>query len=238
MGMQPRYIHAFSRGVTLFMFSQIGKFYGATSAGVAAFGQVTAQQKNDPNMQRYLKMRKEWIEKHGPLPLGKITEMKQEYDREKQNGSFGSQGSSQDDDQSLGGMDYYDEKPEPVQAAPAVNTRRVGQPRREQQTQSDDDDPFAFGSPNDDDASPRQQKQSGESAWAKIRRGEQPANERRAQPAREEVAWNDKEASREDERARAQREFDEKLERERHGADVDSFVAESEQTRASGGYRK
>lgn len=246
INMNKRYQHAFSRGVTLFMFTQLGKFYGATSAGVAAFGQITAQQKKDPNMQRYLTLRKKWVESHGPMAVSEYGNLKRKFEAEKEAGHLPSQTDSSnvpDDDQSLGGMDYYDiqddKRQQEAQAAPAAPARRQWKRPVEQAKTTDDDDPFLLGSAADNDESTQEQAPTG-SAWERLRRGERPATERRSQreAPEETYGWGDAGQEKESARERAQREFNERLDRERHGENVDGFVGESEQTRGSGGYRK
>lgn len=253
IGMSPRYQHAFSRGVTLWMFSQIGKFYGATSAGVAAFGQISAQQKNDPNMQRYLAMRKKWVESHGPLGISEYGELKKRYEQAKDMGALPSQSgggqSSQDDEQSLGGLDFYD-TPETQQrdtrgTVPATaGVHRQPRPYERPITNtrpSEEEDPFQFSSPSDDDASPR--SKPGESVWERIRRGERPAVSVSTREGKEEEPERQEFLSPEQERQyakeQAQKEFEEALERERKAAGgLDGFVGDEDQDRKPGRYRR
>lgn len=187
----------------------------------------------DPNLQRYLYMRRQFFtERKKLIDSGRGAEVRKQLMVDaveaKQKAMSGKtvQSDNPDDDQSLGGLDFYDEPqaetPAP-QTSPAQLRAQAIQAARNRvpapgAAPTRDDDPFAV-----DDASPTQQPAG--SAWDRLRRGEKPIAasplEKPTKSSEDRFSFeSDKEAA----RARAQEEFDERMERERRGEYVDSFV--------------
>jgi hypothetical protein len=278
LGLHPKNQLLMSRATNLVFIATVGRLYGITSAGVSSFNQVRQMQKEDPNMQRYIAMRTSWFERrrHDPNPrpvvrgredLKRMTEGSDEQSRE---GS---------DPQSLGGLDFYDEKSREDEAGRLGASVERGAPQQQQSREyqrgyqqsrvetavEKDEDPF-FGQA---EATPQPQPQptgwtntqANGSAWERLRQREKPAGyssmpdeenydktsssgnswPRRPPmkgfetsqeiPRRDTFSFSNAERERVLAKEDAQKEFDERVQRERRGEGTDGFASDVGQTR-------
>jgi hypothetical protein len=181
--------------MTNFLFcTAVGRLWGITAWGVYAFNKINQMQQEDPNMQRYLKLRQQWLEERqrrarAGLPsqpvVSTVEEVRKLGDRFEDD---------QKDEQSLGGLEEgYDLiKPEDigitttgeeVVAARRASMEAAKKTREAAKAKPEDDDIF-FGGDDEDKgraastattttAQPRKSQageRRGESAWERLRR--------------------------------------------------------------------
>ncbi|KAI5805063.1 hypothetical protein EDC01DRAFT_641860 [Geopyxis carbonaria] len=239
VGMSRKFQDITSQVGYVVLFSQAFKAYFMTYGGLTAFKRTMIEQKEDPTMQRYLEMRKHYIENPHKPPLATKLQSYKDWERlgrESQNES-----NEYYDEQSLGGLDVYDEKERrnSLDAAPST----LPQPSISTSVHNDDD-PFG---PNDSKSAQEDQQSKG-SAWDRLRRGEAPAirtnndttkatprnsstrrpmNGRDEQSKQDSFSFSNSESERKQAKEEAQREFDEQIERERQGRHGDDFTNEN-----------
>ncbi|CCX07283.1 hypothetical protein FPQ18DRAFT_352375 [Pyronema domesticum] len=127
--LSPQYRLWGSKLVNVIFITGLGRVWGMTSYGVKAWNEISRKQKEDPNMQRYLKMKNAWLEqrkrnaeKGVPVKaqvnweeVKKMAETPVEVqtaERERLQGTYGAQafgGQTDQDEQGLGGP-FFEEK--------------------------------------------------------------------------------------------------------------------------------
>jgi hypothetical protein len=203
----PKWQLIASRLTNFAFITAVGRLWGLTSYGVSAFNSVGKMQKEDPNMQRYLAARNQWLEQRQrsaragipPKPvLGTVEEVR------KLGGRYEDNGEQQplEDSQSLGGLEGYELiKPEDIGASrnagdlvatrrasmeTAAKARQAGDSQaRERDEREKEDDPFFGGDEGGEQARPQappqgwrsSQSQPRGSAWDRLRREKLPGAE-------------------------------------------------------------
>ncbi|KAI5817182.1 hypothetical protein BZA77DRAFT_310992 [Pyronema omphalodes] len=121
----PQYKLWGSKLVNVMFITAVGRVWGMTSYGVKAWNEIGRKQKEDPNMQRYLRMKNNWLEKRkkeaeNGVPVKSTInweEVKrmaetpaevQTAERERLHGAY-PYGNQQQDEQGLGGP-FFEEK--------------------------------------------------------------------------------------------------------------------------------
>ncbi|KAI5849101.1 hypothetical protein BZA05DRAFT_402214 [Tricharina praecox] len=199
LGVQPKWQLLASRLTNFAFITAVGRLWGITSYGVQAFNQTAKMQREDPNMKRYLEARDRWLAQRQKEGRAGVTRAVMQVGQEAQRARERQQ-QDEGDPQSLGGVDFYeDRKPADGSASGVVEdsgeTRRISMEakvgaRRKREADAEnvrqranerhtDDDPF-FGdseqTQSDDSRVVRARQNNnsqGGSAWDRLRRGEQ-----------------------------------------------------------------
>ncbi|TGZ84116.1 hypothetical protein EX30DRAFT_338679, partial [Ascodesmis nigricans] len=247
---EPKYQLAFTSGLKLWMTIGMCWNLGIVATGVGAFNEMQNAMKADPNLQRYIYMRKAFFEdRQKRIATGQAVTPIREYvmdaaQKGKSAAAAGQFPGSSDDEQSLGGLDFYPEennKPSvtaavanPLTSQEWARLRGAQQQQKQQKAQSqahtNEQDPFDFADPSNDPDSPQYQAPAGDrqgSAWERLRRGEKPAQAPvRPQRASEDSYSFTPDGEKDAAREAAQREFNRRLDKERRGEGIDGFVGD------------
>lgn len=231
----PKAVKLIGASLKLVAFGVAGRMYGLTSAGLQALNRIRAEQRADSGMERIVKAR-----------AAKIGALERETRHRTMNYPSVKKG---DDGQSLGGMEVADQERREEEAVVREQRRafpfgrpseKVVELERERETRGDD--PFELGGSGG--GGEREEVQKGgwknthsstaESTWERLRRGKAPpGDEGRGsawgrtkgdeEPKTDSFSFSNSVEERELAKVQAQKEFDERVERERRSGGNDGY---------------